>query len=73
MSQADLYAVIEELAAESGRYDPKAYLFVLQCLDHCRRRVKRSGHVTGQELTESARQLAISNRPRGDATCCACS
>ena len=59
MSQTDPYEKIEELAAASARYDPKAYLFVLQCLDHCRTRVRRTGHVTGQELVESARQLAI--------------
>lgn len=60
MSRTDLYDKIDELASASGRFDPRAYLFVLQCLDHCRRRVKRSGHVTGQELVESARLLAIS-------------
>jgi len=60
MSRTDLYDKVDELAAASGRYDPKAYLFVLQCLEHCRRRVKRSGHVRGRELVESARLLAIS-------------
>ena len=59
MPRADLYDKVDELAAASGRFDPKAYLFVLQCLEHCRRRVKRTGHVSGQELVESARLLAI--------------
>jgi uncharacterized repeat protein (TIGR04138 family) len=60
MAHTDLYDKIDELAAASGRFHPKAYLFVLQCLEHCRRRVKRAGHVSGQELVESARMLAIS-------------
>jgi uncharacterized repeat protein (TIGR04138 family) len=60
MPPADLYDKIEELAGASGRFDPKAYLFVLQCLDHCRRRLKREGHVDGRELVESARLLALS-------------
>lgn len=55
----DLYDKLERIADASGRFDPKAYLFVLRGLEHARHRLQREGHVSGQELTESIRLLAI--------------
>ncbi len=55
----DLYGSLERIAEKSGRYDPRAYLFVLRGLEHARQRLRREGHVSGQELTESIRLLAI--------------
>lgn len=60
MPPTNIYEKIEELAETSGRYHPQAFMFTLKALQHCRDRVKREGHVTGQELTESLRLLAIS-------------
>lgn len=60
MSSQDLYRKLEDLAESSGRFRTEAFLFIFRALEHCRQRTQRAGHVSGQELTESARQLAIS-------------
>jgi uncharacterized repeat protein (TIGR04138 family) len=59
MSSSEIYGTIEELAESCGRFRTEGFLFVFRALEHCRNRLKRSGHVSGQELVESARQLAI--------------
>jgi len=60
MSASDLYEKLGELAERSGRYHWRGLEFVLRCVEHCRGRLSRAGHVAGRELLESARQLAIS-------------
>ncbi len=59
MESSNGYEMIEKVAEESGRFKPAAFLFVLRSIEHCRRRLARSGHVTGSELVESVRQLAL--------------
>jgi uncharacterized repeat protein (TIGR04138 family) len=56
---ADLLGRIETISDASGRYRPAAFLFILRCLEHSRRRLRREGHVSGQELVASARELAL--------------
>ena len=59
MASKDPLEQIEEAARDSGKYDTRGLLFVVRSLEHCRRRLNRTGHVTGQELVESVRLLAI--------------
>jgi uncharacterized repeat protein (TIGR04138 family) len=59
MATGDVYEKIEEIADASGRYRPPAFLFVLRAIEHCRRRLERTGHVTGKELLESSRIIAV--------------
>jgi uncharacterized repeat protein (TIGR04138 family) len=59
MPEKDPYEVIDELAEASGRYQARAFLFVISVLDHARRMLGREGHVTGQEVCVAARDLAI--------------
>jgi uncharacterized repeat protein (TIGR04138 family) len=59
MSTDDVVARLEDLAESSDRFKTEAFLFVYRALEHCRKRLKRAGHVTGQELVESARQVAV--------------
>jgi len=59
MAEQDAYEKIEEIAERSGVYHAKAFLFVLECLEHARKMLQREGHVAGQELCEAARDLAI--------------
>ena len=59
MATGDVYEKIEEIAELSGRFRPPAFLFVLRAIEHCRRRLQRAGHVTGRELLESARSIAV--------------
>lgn len=49
---------LEELAGRSGR-PLEAFLWVLQALEHTRRRLRREGHVSAQELLDGQRDLAI--------------
>jgi uncharacterized repeat protein (TIGR04138 family) len=55
----DPVLVIEELANRQGRFRPEAYFFVLRALEFTRRRLQLPGHVTGRELAEGARDLAL--------------
>ncbi len=59
MAGGDVYEKIEEIAERSERFQPQAFLFVLRSIEHCRRRLSRAGHVSGRELLESSRLLAI--------------
>jgi uncharacterized repeat protein (TIGR04138 family) len=51
----DLNAIIKE----DHRYELEAYIFVLQAIDHTRKSLKKKRHVTGQELLEGIRKLAV--------------
>ena len=53
------FSLIEELAERQGRFRPDAYFFVLRALEFTRRRLQRPGHVSGRELAEGARDLAL--------------
>ena len=59
METGGVHERIEELAEESQRYRAEGFYFVLRSIEHCRRRLQRTGHVTGPELLESSRQLAV--------------
>ena len=54
---------VEQISATDRRYHKDAYFFLRDALDHTVRLRKRalgeSGHVTGQQLSEGARQVAI--------------
>ena len=50
---------VEALAEAKARFRPEAYLWVLRALDYTRRHYQRSGHVSGQELLEGTRLLAL--------------
>jgi uncharacterized repeat protein (TIGR04138 family) len=55
----DPVRVIEELADRQGKFRPEAYFFILRALEFTRRRLQLPGHVTGRELSEGARDLAL--------------
>jgi uncharacterized repeat protein (TIGR04138 family) len=55
----ELIRVIEQLADRQGKFRPEAYFFLLRALEYTRRRLQRSGHVSGRELAECARDLAL--------------
>jgi len=59
MSATEFLEKIEQIAEASSRYRTQAFFFVLRSLEHCRQRLGREGHVTGRELAEAARDLAI--------------
>jgi len=50
---------IEQVAREVGRYDLQAYYFVFEVLEWLMEKLGERRHVSGAELSEAARDLAI--------------
>ncbi len=54
---------LEAILAKDPRYSREAYLFLREALEHLRAEMLRSGgnarHVSGQELLENLKQLAL--------------
>ena len=50
---------IEALAESKQRFRAEAYFWVLRALEYTRRHFHRPGHVSGQELLEGTRLLAL--------------
>ncbi len=50
---------IRAIARTDGRYAPEAYAFIFEALDFTLKRIEMHRHVTGQELCEGIRDLAI--------------
>lgn len=41
------------------RYDPEAYSFIMSSLNYTIKKLKKKGHVTGQELSDGIKDYAI--------------
>ena len=63
MQKLDFDEAIAVLTESDPSYHPDAYFFLREGLDHAvklrKRQVGESGHVTGQQMCEGLRQLAI--------------
>lgn len=57
--QSSLDQKVREVAARDGRYSVGAYHFIYEALTHTLKIMDRKGHVTGKELLEGIRDLAI--------------
>ena len=57
--QKTLEEVCAEVARKHRRYDPEAYLFVFESLDHAIAKLGERRHLTGSELSLAARDLAV--------------
>ena len=51
--------VLARIRARGGRYDERAYLFVLATMEFLQARLPVRRHVTGQELAQACRDLAL--------------
>lgn len=51
--------VMDRIHLRERRYDEQAYLFVLASLEYCQARLAERRHITGAELTEACRDLAL--------------
>jgi uncharacterized repeat protein (TIGR04138 family) len=51
--------LLEKLREQNPRYSDAAYLFVLSALQHAIDRLDEPRHITGQELAEGVKDLAI--------------
>lgn len=60
MSQLDFADdVLARIRDRAGRYDERAYLFVLAALEHLQARLPERRHVTGEELARACRDFAL--------------
>ena len=41
------------------RYDPEAYSFIMASLDYTMKKLKRKGHITGQELSDGVKDYCL--------------
>ena len=57
--QSSLDQKVREVAARDGRYSAAAYHFIYEALSHTLKIMNRDGHVTGKELLEGIRDLAL--------------
>jgi uncharacterized repeat protein (TIGR04138 family) len=51
--------LFDALREKYPRYNERAYIFVLSALNHVLRRLPEPRHITGRELAEGVRDLAI--------------
>lgn len=51
--------VMDRIRLRDARYDERAYLFVLAALEFCQQRLPERRHLTGQELAQGCRDLAL--------------
>ena len=63
MHQLEFSEAVEHLTVQDPRYHRDAYYFIREALDHAvklrKRQVGEAGHVTGQQICEGARQVAL--------------
>jgi uncharacterized repeat protein (TIGR04138 family) len=50
---------MDRIRLREPRYDERAYLFVLAALEFCQQRLTERRHLTGRELAEGCRDLAL--------------
>ena len=55
----DFLEKIEELAERDNRYHPDAYGFTMDALGFTRHRLKKSRHVSGQELLDGIKEYGL--------------
>lgn len=51
--------MVEDIVNKDPRYKEESYSFVMSALGFTQNKLNRKGHVTGKELLEGIRQLAV--------------
>lgn len=51
--------VMDRIRLRESRYDERAYLFVLAALEYVQQKLPERRHLTGRELAEGCRELAL--------------
>lgn len=51
--------IMDRIRLRERRYDERAYLFVLAALEYCQQRLPERRHISGQELAQGCRDLAL--------------
>lgn len=52
------HKVVEEIVRRDERYKEEAYLFLMEALEFTREKLKRQGHISGQELLRGIKDYA---------------
>jgi uncharacterized repeat protein (TIGR04138 family) len=55
----DFYEIVDSICLKDSRYKPDSYEFVMQALSFTQKKINRDGHITGKELLEGIRELAL--------------
>ena len=55
----DFYEIVDSICLKDSRYKPDSYEFVMQALSFTQKKIDRDGHITGKELLEGIRELAL--------------
>jgi uncharacterized repeat protein (TIGR04138 family) len=55
----NFYELVDSICRQDGRYKPDSYEFVMQALSFTQKKINREGHITGRELLEGIRELAL--------------
>ncbi|MDD2702434.1 MAG: hypothetical protein PHC33_00255 [Candidatus Omnitrophica bacterium] len=59
MDSNNFYVVIEDICERDKRYKPDSYEFVMEGVRFSQLCLKKTGHVSGRELSEGLRELAV--------------
>ena len=51
--------IMDRIRLRERRYDERAYLFVLAALEYCQQKLPERRHISGAELAEGCRDLAL--------------
>ena len=51
--------IMDRIRLREPRFHEHAYLFVLGALEHCQARLQERRHISGRELAEGCRELAL--------------
>ncbi len=57
----DIETALEKVLAKNGRYKIDAYIFLYSALTYTQKKFKKPKHVTGKELLEGIKEMAIEN------------
>ena len=55
----DFFKKIEEIVEKDNRYHPDAYEFTMNALNFTRQKLRKSRHVSGQELLDGIREYGL--------------
>ena len=51
--------IMDRIRLREPRFDERAYVFVLAALEYCQQHLTERRHITGQELAQACRDLAL--------------
>lgn len=57
--EKDFHKIVEAICSKDNRYKADAYEFIMQALAFTQKQLKKTGHLSGQEVAAGIRDLAI--------------